>query len=900
MEHSFFTESISTVVEQLATDPKKGLTTLEAQTRLARKGPNKLAETVPPPWWRKLLEQFNQLVIWILLAATILSGALGDWLEASAIFAIVLLNALLGFFQERKAEEALSSLRKLSSPNARVLRDGSLSSIAAQELVQGDVVELEAGDRVPADLRLISNFGLRTQEAALTGESAPVEKDAAAVLPDESTVAERINMGFMGTSVIAGKGRGLVAATGMESELGRIAGFLQSEEREPTPLQKRLEELGHVLIFACLGLVALIFILQLWRGENLANTFLLAVSLAVAAVPEGLPAVVTIALALGLQRMVKRNALIRRLASVETLGSVTVICSDKTGTLTHNEMTVTEIVSATQHYRITGSGYAPEGEFMVDSRRAELAKEPELALALKIGLLCNDSHLTAPDNKDEYWRIVGDPTEGALIVAARKAGLGRDPEDVIANEIPFDSERKLMSVIVRHTDEQTAIYTKGAPEILLERCVFEQRPDEVVPLSPGRRDELRQKSREMADRALRVLGFAWRAADENFKTHVEHDLVFVALAGMIDPPREEARLAVAKCKSAGIRAVMITGDHPATALAIARQSGIADEQDRVVTGAQLDGLSDEELSEEVDKLAVYARVSPEHKLRVVKALKARGEVVAMTGDGVNDAPAVMMADIGIAMGITGTDVTKEASDMVLTDDNFASIVNAVEEGRGIYDNIQEFVHYLLSCNASEIALVLFAAVVGWPVPLIPLQLLWINLITDGIPALALAMEKPAADVMRRRPRPPQEPFFTYERGRRILLHGLIMAVVTIVGFSHAYLGEGIARAQATAFYITTFAQLFFSFACRSQRRTLPQLGLFSNPYLLGAIVLSSVVQLSLLWFPLTRKVFFVSAPTFGSDWWLIFFLALAPVTLVEVRKVVRRRFNKEPTADAAA
>jgi P-type Ca2+ transporter type 2C len=893
MGHSFFTESISDVVENLATDPKRGLTTLEAQTRLARVGPNQLAETVPPPWWRNLLEQFNQLVIWILIAATILSGALGDWLEAGAIFAIVLLNALLGFLQERKAEEALSSLRKLSSPNARVLRDGALHSIAAQELVPGDIVELEAGDRVPADVRLISNFGLKAQEAALTGESTPVEKDAGAVLPNESTIAERINMVFMGTSVVAGKGRGVVAATGMESELGRIAGFLQSEERGPTPLQKRLEELGRVLIFACLALVALIFILQLWRGESLANTFLLAVSLAVAAVPEGLPAVVTIALALGLQRMVKRNALIRHLASVETLGSVTVICSDKTGTLTRNEMTVTEIVTATQAYRVTGSGYAPQGAFMVDSRRAEPPNEPELALALKIGLLCNNSHLASPDEEDQRWRVIGDPTEGALVVAARKAGLGRDPEDVIANEIPFDSGRKLMSVVVRHTNEQTAIYTKGAPEILLERCAFEQRPNEVVPLTPARREELREKSREMADRALRVLGLAWREADENFKTHAEHDLIFVALTGMIDPPREEARSAVARCKSAGIRPVMITGDHPATALAVARQSGVAGEHDRVVTGAQLDGLSDEELSAQVENLPVYARVSPEHKLRVVKALKARGEVVAMTGDGVNDAPAVMMADIGIAMGITGTDVTKEASDMVLTDDNFASIVNAIEEGRGIYDNIQEFVHYLLSCNASEIALVLFAAVIGWPVPLIPLQLLWINLITDGIPALALAMEKPATEVMRRRPRPSREPFFTYERGRRILLHGLVMAVVTIAGFSYAYLEGGIARAQATAFYITTFAQLFFSFACRSHWRTLPQLGLFSNPYLLGAIVLSTLMQLSLLWFPLTRKVFFVSAPTFGSDWWLIFLLALVPVTLVEIRKVVRSRFRKE-------
>ncbi len=727
----------------------------------------------------------------------------------------------------------------------------------------------------------------------MTGESTPVEKDAAAVLPNETTIAERINMAFMGTSAVAGKGRGIVAAIGMESELGRIAGFLRSEEREPTPLQKRLEELGRVLIFACLALVALIFTLQLWRGESLANTFLLAVSLAVAAVPEGLPAVVTIALALGLQRMVKRNALIRHLASVETLGSVTVICSDKTGTLTRNEMTVTEIATATQHYFITGSGYAPEGEFMVDSVPANLPQDPELALALKIGLWCNNSQLEPPNETDGRWRIVGDPTEGALIVAARKAGLGRDPADVIANEIPFDSERKLMSVVMRHANDQTAIYTKGAPEILLERCASEQRSNEVVPLSPARRDELRQKGREMADRALRVLGLAWREADANSKTHAEHDLIFVALVGMMDPPREEARSAVAKCRSAGIRPVMITGDHPATALAVARQSGVAGEQDRVVTGAQLDGLSDEELSAEVDQLPVYARVSPEHKLRVVKALKAQGEVVAMTGDGVNDAPAVKLADIGIAMGITGTDVTKEASDMVLTDDNFASIVNAVEEGRGIYDNIQEFVHYLLSSNASEIALVLIAALVDWPVPLIPIQLLWINLITDGIPALALAMEKPAADVMQRRPRPPREPFFTRERGMRIVRHGLLISSVMVGGFAYAYGEAGVAYAQALVFYITTFSQLFFSFACRSQRYTLPQLGLFSNPYLLGAIVVSGVLQLSLLWVPLTTRVFFVTAPNFGFDWLLIFGLALTPVSIIEVGKIIRSRFQKD-------
>jgi P-type Ca2+ transporter type 2C len=894
---------IGEVAQLLKTDLSTGLAAAEVESRSKEHGPNKLAEPSPPPWWLNLLRQFNQLVIWILIGATILSAVLGDWLEATAIFAIVLLNALLGFFQERKAEKALSLLKKLSSPVAKALRDGSLHCIAAKDLVPGDVVELEAGDRIPADLRLITVFGLKTQEAALTGESTPVEKDGAAVLPEDAGIAERVNMVFMGTTVVAGKGRGVVTATGMSTELGRIAGFLEREEREPTPLQKRLAELGRVLIAACLVLVAIIFALQLLRGQSLAQTFLTAVSLAVAAVPEGLPAVVTIALALGLQRMVKRNALIRRLASVETLGSVTVICSDKTGTLTRNEMTVTEIVSGARRYRITGTGYAPQGEFIVvnSSREGKPVKpqnDPALMLALKIGLWCNNAQLEAPARNDDRWQIVGDPTEGALVVAARKAGIRRDSDHAVVHEIPFDSARKLMSVVVQDPKKGAVIYTKGAPELLLERCAFEQQNGEYTPLSKPRREELLRESRDMANRALRVLGVAWREVDSDFRKRGEDDLVFAGLVGMIDPPREEARVAVAKCKSAGIRPVMITGDHPATACAIARALEIAGDHDTAITGSEVNAISDEELSGRVENLSVYARVSPEHKLRVIEALKANGQVVAMTGDGVNDAPAVKMADIGIAMGITGTDVTKEASDMVLTDDNFASIVNAVEEGRGIYDNIQEFVHYLLSCNASEIALVLFAALIGWPVPLLPIQILWINLVTDGLPALALAMEKPEPDVMNRPPRPPKEPFFTHQRGARIIFHGALISAVAIAGFAYSYLEEGTSYAQATAFYVVTFTQLFFSFTCRSQRHTLPELGIFTNLYLLAAIVLSGLLQMSLLWIPLTRHILFKSVPHFGWDWLTIFLLALAPVSVVEVAKIVRGWRAKTKTARA--
>jgi Ca2+-transporting ATPase len=896
--------AVDEVVQFLTTDLTKGLSPGEAESRAKKYGPNELAKPPAQRWWLKLLNQLNEVVIWILIAATILSAVLGDWLEAGAILAIIILNALLGFFQEQKADKALASLKKLFSPVAKVIRSGSLQSVAAATLVPGDLIEIEAGDYVPADARLIATFGLKTQEAALTGESDPVEKDGSVVFAERASTAERANMVFTGTTAVAGKARAVVTATGMNTEVGRIAGFLKTEEREPTPLQKRLAELGRVLIIACLVLVAIIFALQLLRGEGLAQTFLLAVSLAVAAVPEGLPAVVTIALALGLQRMVKRNALIRRLSSVETLGSVTVICSDKTGTLTRNEMTVTEIVTANRRYGVTGTGYEPRGEFnalatgpkeKIESRRVTPMGETDLAMALNIGIWCNNARLEPPTGDDGRWRIVGDPTEGALIVAAKKAGLERDSDRTIVHEIPFDSKRKLMSVVAKDAKQRPVIYTKGAPELLLERCAFEYRNGKIELLSVERREQVLQQSREMAKRALRLLALACRDLDSQSPDYREQDLVLAGLVGMIDPPRKQALIAVAKCRSAGIRPVMITGDHPATALAVAQELKIADQPYMEITGLELDALSDNELLGKVEKIAVYARVSPEHKLRVVEALKANGQVVAMTGDGVNDAPAVKMADIGIAMGITGSDVTKEVSDMVLTDDNFASIVNAVEEGRGIYANIQEVVHYLLSCNISEVALVLFAAVVGWPVPLLPIQILWINLITDGLPALALAMEKPEPDVMSRRPRPPTEPFFTRRGGSQILIHGLVMAVVNIGGFAYAYVSGGISYAQATTFYITTFAQLFFSFACRSQRYTLPQLGIFTNPYLFAAIGMSGILQLSLLWFPLTRNVFFKAAPQFGFDWLAIFLLALAPVSLVEIAKIVRARFTKNTT-----
>ena len=894
--------SIEAAAARLATDLTIGLTEAVAEVRLRESGYNELTETVPPAWWWRLTAKLNDLSIWILLAATAVAALLHDWLEASAIFAIVLLNALLSFFQEEKAERALSSLKKLTVPNTTVIRGGQRQLIKTRELVRGDLVELGAGDHVPADVRLITTFNLKVQEAALTGESVAVQKDAGKPVPENAGLADCNNMAYAGTTVVAGKGLAIVTAIGMATELGRIATFLQTEKRDPTPLQKRLTELGRVLILACLALVAITSAVQLWRGESLTQTFLLAVSLAVAAVPEGLPAVVTIALALGLQRMVRRNALIRRLASVETLGCVTVICSDKTGTLTRNEMTVTDIIVGETHYRVSGIGYIPNGLF---SRLTEPAgpeatippsDDADLIVALTVGLWCNNAGLNPPADNEQDWQLVGDPTEGALLVAAKKAGIDRESGATVIHEIPFEPERKLMSVVVRKWDGNMVLYSKGAPEVVLQRCPHERCAGKVIPLSTERRNEILRQSAAMANDAHRVLAVAYRNLPPNNLHYNEEDLIFGGLIGMTDPPREEIRDAVRKCRSAGIKPIVITGDHPVTGLAVTRALGISGPDDQVLTGPELDGLSDDVLSTMIERVSLYARVSPEHKVRVVKALKEHNHVVAMTGDGVNDAPAVKMADIGIAMGITGTDVTKDASDMVLMDDNFASIVSAVEEGRGIYHNIQEFVHYLLSCNASEIALVLFAALVGWPVPLLPIQILWINLITDGLPALALAMEKPDPNSMNRPPRPPNEPFFTKTRSSQILIHGALMSIVTIIAFGYAYYTRGASHAQAIAFCVATFAQLFFSFACRSQRYTLPELGILTNPFLLSAIALSALLQVSLLWFPLTRHVFFRAPPNFGSDWLVILALALAPVTVVETAKIVRGWFRKSNRA----
>ncbi|MFN5755942.1 MAG: cation-translocating P-type ATPase [Planctomycetia bacterium] len=898
---AWHTSALDELVARLATDPHRGLADAEAGRRLAQHGPNALAEQPAAPWWWKFLRQFADLVIWILLVAAVIAGAMGDWADTAAIAAIVLVNALIGFLQEERALKALAALERMSAPLAKVVRDGAVRAIPARDLVPGDLVELDAGDHVPADARIRDGYGLRLQESSLTGESTPVEKEPVERLPAATPLADRRSMVHAGTIVAAGRAVAIVVATGMETELGRIAGMLARATPEATPLQRRLAELGRILIVVCLAIVGIIFALELargggpaalWRSGGLADVLLRAVSLAVAAVPEGLPAVVTLVLAIGLQRMVARNALVRRLPSVETLGSVTVICSDKTGTLTRNEMTVREIVTASGSYRVSGVGYAPQGEFQRTSGMASRAAsvEPDLERLLTIAARCNNA--TVQPSGADGWQVVGDPTEGALVVAAMKAGIAiDDPATPTIFEIPFDSERKRMSVVVRQPDGLRLLETKGAPEAVLPCCVAEWRDGAAVPLTAERRREILAAGASLANAALRVLSLACRELPphesiDSQPALVERELVHVGLAGLIDPPREEAKAAVERCRSAGIRPVMITGDHPATAMAIGRELGITDgAPGRVVTGAELESMSDDRLTATVADIDIYARVSAEHKLRVVRAWQRRGAVVAMTGDGVNDAPAVKAADIGIAMGITGTDVTKEASDMVLTDDNFASIVSAVEEGRGIYDNIQKFIHYLLSCNAGEVILMFAAAVAGWPAPLAAIQILWLNLVTDGLPALALGLEPPERDLMLRQPRPPQEAVITLRRGLLILAHGALVAAVMIVAFWLSWQGDAsrLPHARTMTFCVAAFAQLFFAIGCRSDRATAVELGFFRNPALLAAIAISSLLQVTIVTLPHAQSVFAVGS-SLGSDWLLVLALALVPVTTVELLK----------------
>jgi Ca2+-transporting ATPase len=933
-----------------------GLTSEEARKRLEHYGPNQLKESPRPTFLQMLWEQLNNFVVILLIVASAISALLGDYVEAAAIMAIVVLNAVLGIIQERRAEEALAALKKLAAPDAQVIRDGRRTTLPSYELVPGDIVFLEAGNFIPADIRLLEAVNLRVEEASLTGESLPVQKNAATVLDQNVPLGDRKNTAFMGTVISYGRGRGVVTSTGMRTQLGLIATMLQSVETEETPLQRRLDQLGKSLSVAALFLVAVVFIVALINYTNInelftgplaylteyaaeiTEVFIIAVSLAIAAVPEGLPAVVTISLALGMREMIKRHALIRKLASVETLGSATVICSDKTGTLTQNEMTVTRLWVDGQFIHITGTGYVPQGDFLVDGKPVDVTEYRAALTTLWLGVLNNDASIEITGEKDsqQTYRIVGDPTEGALLVAAAKAGATHVhvkqayPRE---NEIPFDSDRKRMITIhdIRQPDpndlspfydeknkDWDVIAVKGAPDIVLELCTqYQDIHDQPRSMTEEARRRILEANEAMTRDALRVLGLAYRL-DENVPNNLdelnadelERDLVFVGLIGMIDPARTEVKPALETARNAGIRTIMITGDYPNTAQAIAETIGMLKQGRGVMTGAQLDTLSDDGLREVINKTSVFARVSPEHKMRIVDALQANGEVVAMTGDGVNDAPAIKRADIGVAMGITGTDVAKETADMVLTDDNYASIVAAVEQGRIIYSNIRKFVFFLLSSNIAEIMIIFLATLAGLPAPLTAIQLLWLNLITDGAPALALAVEKGDPDIMQQKPRARNEPIVNRSMSIGLVVQTIAQtgAVLTAFGLGllwhleaganlvgnpityilqHDWLGVDVQTAETMAFVTLSLAELFRAYTVRSERASLFSIGAFSNRYMQYAVGLSVSLLLLVINVPFLQPIFnthFLSL----REWGVVLGLAVIPAVAEEITKFFLR------------
>ena len=904
-------------VHALAADAQSGLASAEAATRLATHGPNALPEIPPTPFWRRVLAQLKGFVVLILLAATLVSLALGDWIEAAAILAIVILNAVIGALQESRAEKALQSLKEMAAPEAQVIRDGARATILARELVPGDIVLLEAGSIVPADLRLLEAAQLRVDESSLTGESVPVEKKALSVLSSDAPVADRVNCAFMGTTISYGRGRGIVVETGVGTQLGQIAEMIGDEKREETPLQRKLEEFGKLLGTVILAVCAVVFVVSLVRDPQihilfqqgigpyletarttLLGFFIVAVSLAVAAVPEGLPAFVTMALAIGMREMLKRHALVRRLPSVETLGSATVICTDKTGTLTQNQMTVTTIWAGGETFEVTGQGYEPSGTFRHEGREVKPEDYPALERSLWAGLLCNDAELVSSPTP----RIVGDPTEGALVVAARKAGMDREfhADWRRVAEIPFDSDRKRMTTIhpsgrSSPTSVSTANYValvKGAADVVLSLCRWIEEKNGPVPLADGARRSVLEANERMASLGLRVLAVAYRPLHELpedvVPEVVERELVFLGLLGMQDPPRPEVGDAVAQARQAGLRSIMITGDHVATAEAIARQVGILSAHGRIVSGQELDRTTDAELAEMIDEVDVFARVSPHHKVRIVDALRSKGHVVAMTGDGVNDAPALRHADIGIAMGIAGTDVAKQSADMVLTDDNYASIVAAVEQGRVIYSNIRKTVYYLLSCNFAEIAIIFLAILVGWKSPLTAIQLLWLNLLTDGAPALALGLEKGEADTMRRLPRSPRERIIDRRMAVGILFQTFALTAVVLGIYAFAQHSGWHAAAGTLAFTVLVLAELPIAYGVRSETTPLYRQGIFSNRYMQWACLVSVLLMVAVLYVPFLERPFDAVPPS-GEMWAVALPLVLFPFLVLEIGKILATR-----------
>ena len=928
--------------------PTQGLSSEEAAKRLEHYGPNELKEKPRPTFLQLVLAQLNNFIVILLIVASVISAILGDWIEAGVIMLIVVLNAILGVIQESRAEEALAALKKMAAPECQVLRDGQRVTVSARELVPGDVIFLEAGNFVPADIRLIEAVNLRVEEAALTGESVPVSKDAALVLDREATLGDRKNTAFMGTLVNYGRGRGIVVGTGMNTELGMIADMLQAVENEGTPLMARLDQLGKTLGIAALLICGVVFVLGLFRSgvfsqgfspdtqQTILDSFMIAVGLAIAAVPEGLAAVVTISLALGMREMVRRHALIRKLASVETLGSATVICSDKTGTLTQNVMTVTRLWVDGKIAEVTGTGYDPKGDFLVGGQKVDLQQMPGLTTVLWVGVLNNDAVLERVNSEGSGgFRMVGDPTEGAMLVAAMKAWERLDELSIAyprQKEIPFDSSLKRMVTVHKITwikedgpspfhDQSMlnahAVTVKGAPDLVLDLCTHYQTIDDrVLPMDDQMRRTILEANDNMTKDALRVLGFAYRIEpdipEELTREYAEQGLIFAGLMGMIDPARPEVKPALEKARRAGLRTIMITGDYPNTGRAVAESIGLLRPGHGVHTGAELNDMDDQTLAEEVKTTDVFARVSPEHKMRIVDALRANNEVVAMTGDGVNDAPAIKRADIGVAMGITGTDVAKETADMVLTDDNYVSIVAAVEQGRVIYANIRKFVFFLLSSNIAEIMIIFLATLAGLPMPLTVIQLLWLNLLTDGAPALALAMEKGDPDIMEHPPRPKSESIINSSMRLGMFIQTITQTTAVFGAFvlgllwhleAGAHVPEGtnpliyllqhdwsnvkVDTAETMAFVTLSLCELFRAYTVRSERASLFRLGVFSNKFMQYAVGMSVFLLLVVVNVPFLHGIFNTSFLAV-KEWLVVLGLALIPAISEEITKYFLR------------
>ncbi|PKV75176.1 cation-translocating P-type ATPase [Pontibacter ramchanderi] len=885
----WFSKPIETVLTDLAVNPTQGLSDAEAKTRLNKYGPNKLTAKKKKSVIQLFLAQLNDWLIYVLFAAVVITLFMGEYIDSIIIVTVIILNAVLGVVQEVKAGNAIEALQKISSPKALVRRDGVVQEIDSEAVVPGDVLVLDTGRYVAADLRLLESANLQIEESALTGESVPSPKDASITMEAPNTpLGDRDNAAFMSTLVTAGRGMGVVVSTGMQTEVGKIATIIQTEEEGKTPLEVRLNHLGKTLGKFAIGICVLIFLVALLQGRDLAEMFLISVSLAVASIPEGLAAIVAIVLSIGVTSMSKRNAIIRRLPAVETLGSVNIICSDKTGTLTQNKMTVMKY-------------FTLEGETTVKAGNLPTADATLLASAM---VLCSDATYQNGEG-------TGDPTEIALLLLADDLGIDRAAlaqRHKRLDEYAFDSDRKMMSTLVE-ADGRYRVYTKGAIDNLLKIATQVQENGVVIPLTEAHRQAFQEATQRMSEQALRTLGVAYKPTDKLLgASEMEQDLILLGLVGMMDPPRTTVKESVHQAKEAGITTVMITGDHKITAFAIARQLGIADQPGQVMTGQEIDELTDSEFSQRVSDFRIFARVSPEHKVRIVRALKAQGNIVSMTGDGVNDAPSLNTADIGVAMGITGTDVAKGASDMILTDDNFATIVSAIEQGRNIYNNIRKAVLFLLSCNLGEVVAMFITLMIGWEAPLIATQLLWINLLTDSLPAVALGMDPGDPDVMQEKPRDPKESFFTGIAGWRVMGGGLLIGVLTIFAFWFGYYEHGyspfdkavptetLENARTLAFMTLVASQLFYALAMRHQTKSIFQLGLFSNRYLLGAILIGLGLQLIVIATPFMREAFNLTILD-TQGWWMVLLLGLVPLLVNELGKIyLRARRKKERTA----